>query len=89
LSIRTTLNSPKPAVLGQLKSGDILTVQLRTPTGPAVVVAIWNDQEAGSITSSVMLKLIQCLQNGAKFVAEVISIQGGSCEVHVRPASVK
>lgn len=88
LAVRTVLNSPKAAVLAQLNSGHILTVQLRD-IGQNVVVALHNGQEAGSITFANILMLINCLRAGFPFVADVLSVEGGRCEVRVRPESRK
>lgn len=88
LSGRTTLNSPKAAVIARLSIGDILLVQLRT-SGPEVVVALFEGQEAGSVTFTKLVTLINCLKKGVPYVAEVLAIQGGGCEVLVRPGSQK
>jgi hypothetical protein len=85
LSQSTTLNSPNRAVISQLRKGDLLDVQANK-TGKAVIVeALYNGQVAGSITSSVIQFLAECMQKGYKYVAEVIEIKGGACRILVRP----
>lgn len=88
LSGRTTLNSPQAAVIKQLKVGDVLLIQLRS-SGPDVVVAVFGGQEAGSITFTQLVTLIGCLKKGFPYVADVLAIQGGGCEVMIRPGSQK
>lgn len=88
LSARTTLNSPQAAVIGRLKVGDVLIVRLRIG-GPEIVVALFEGQEVGSITFTQLITLIACLKQGFPYVADVLAIKGGGCEVMVRPGSQK
>lgn len=84
---KTVLNSPDPAVLAQLKAGDVLSVAIM-PLGPRrILVALTQDgKPAGSITSAALAKIISCIENeGFSFVAEIQSIQGGACSVYIRP----
>ena len=85
LSQQTTLNSPNQAVLKQLKKGDILEIRLRPAGTTAVVEAMRGNDVAGTITSSVIQRLAECIQQGFVYVAEVMEdIKGGACKVHVR-----
>lgn len=88
LMATTILNSPKAAVLAHLQPGQVLDVGLRAGS-PGVVVATWKGQEAGSITFATIATLINCLNAGFSFVADVLSVNGGRCEVRVRPESRK
>ena len=84
LSQQTTLNSPNRAVLAQLSKGTELEVSVNK-TGKAVTVeALFNGQVAGTITSSIIQRLAECMENGYQYVAEVIEVQGGACRVHIR-----
>jgi hypothetical protein len=84
LSQQTTLNSPNKSVLSQLKKGDILDVRV-SKSGKAIIVeAVYKGQVAGTITSSIIQKLAECVDQGYEYVAEVVDIQGGACKVHVR-----
>lgn len=81
---QTTLNSPNPAVITQLKPGDILALHLQTPRGPVIAVTDGGDT-AGSITSAILARLITCLDAGHQFIALVLAVQGGACDVEIRP----
>jgi hypothetical protein len=82
---RTPLNSPNSTVLATLRVGDILNV-VYVPGPPQRLVAEQSHGViAGSITSPSMLQIIQCIQRGYAYVAEVMSIRGAICEVTVRP----
>jgi hypothetical protein len=83
LAFRASLNSPQPAVLAQLTVGTILTVALAASPQQAVY-ALLNGAPAGSLTGPRITSLINCLQNGFRFEAEVMSIHGGNCAVDVR-----
>jgi ribosomal protein S1 len=84
LNVKTTLNSPVPKVLSTLKKDDVLDVSLQGKKGPLVAVTAGGDV-AGSITSSQLAKLIECIQDGYTFVAVVLRVDKGMCEVEVRP----
>jgi hypothetical protein len=80
----TTLNSPNAAVLQSLKKGDRLEIAVRTVGTAIVVEALHNGQVAGAITSSIIQRLAECIEEGFKYVAEVIeNVKGGACKVRV------
>jgi hypothetical protein len=79
----TSLNSVNPTALRGVRAGALLDVAFIP--GPSRLVA----QDAGgnivgSITSRSMLQFIQCIQAGRQYVAEVLGVQGGTCNVKVR-----
>jgi len=84
LSQITTLNSPDREVLGQIKKNEELEIRLR-PSGKSVIVeALHHGKVAGTITSSVIQRLAECMEKGYKYVAEVIDeVKGGVCKVRV------
>ena len=84
LAQQTTLNSPNRMVLSGLQKGDLLEVRVSKIGRGVVVEAVRNNQVAGSITSSIIQKLAECVENGYEYVAEVLDIQGGACRIHVR-----
>jgi hypothetical protein len=86
LIFRTTLNSPKPAVVGTLKKGYALEVKAKATRGPVVVVTSSGD-EAGSITGGHLIRLMECLAEDYSYVAIVQSIKSGQVEVEIRPRS--
>jgi hypothetical protein len=83
LTFRTPLNSPKPDVLATLSVGDRLRVVLVPPKGP-VEVRTTKDRVAGSITSIQMVQLMNCINKGYEYEAEVKSLSGGRCDIEIR-----
>jgi hypothetical protein len=84
LTSETTLTSPVRSVIAQLTTGTLLDVEVTDSGGTPVVRAVHNGQVAGSITSSIIQKIAECIENGHQYVAEVLSVQGGACRVRVR-----
>jgi hypothetical protein len=84
LSFRSAVNSPQPPLLAKLKVGSVLKVRLQTSPQTAVVLE-HKAKTVGALTGPKVARLINCLQNGYTFEAEVLSVAGGECEVEVRP----
>lgn len=84
LSFRAVINSPQPPIIRQLQVGDVLEVKLQTHPQIAVIVE-HQGSVAGALTGTKVNSLINCLQNGYEFEAEVHSLSGGNCTVDVRP----
>jgi hypothetical protein len=84
LTSETTLTSPDRAVISQLTDGTLLSVEVDTSGARPVVRAMYQGQVAGSITSSIIQRLVECIDDGHEYVAEVLSVQGGTCRVRVR-----
>ncbi len=82
LIIRTTLNSPKAAIVSTIKKDDILDVIAKSETGPVVVLK--DGKEAGSITDHRILSLIKCINDGHIYIAKVTGISGGTINVEIR-----
>lgn len=82
IKFTAVLNSPQPNVLNTLKIGDILSVSIQSGSSISVVVTS-NKGIAGSITGQYLSDLISCMQNGYEYVAKVVSINGGKCDVEV------
>jgi hypothetical protein len=81
----TTLNSPNQAVLKKLKKGDVLEITVRQAGKAVIVEALYQGEVAGTITSSIIQRLAECMEKGFKYVAEVgEEVKGGACKVHVR-----
>jgi hypothetical protein len=85
LSQQTPLNSPNSVILSQLSKGDLLEVHLNKLGKAVVVEALHLGQVAGTITSSILQTIAECIEKGYEYVAEVIEVREGSCRVHVRP----
>lgn len=88
LQMMTVLNSPQPQVLRQLSKGDRLAIELERTGSARIVVAKFKGFAAGSITGSLLARLIECLEHGEPFSAVVLSVKGGRCEVRVEYGNV-
>jgi hypothetical protein len=80
----TSLNSANPAALRSVRAGYLLTVAFIPGPPPRLVAQDLGGITVGSITSRSMLQFIQCIQSGRQYIAEVLSVQGGTCNVKVR-----
>ncbi|MFV8607604.1 hypothetical protein ACNRDG_25335 [Ralstonia pseudosolanacearum] len=83
LRVKTVLNSPNPAILGQLQKGHCLEVAIERQGARDVVVARWQGQTAGSITAASFIKIIECLKAGEPFRATVLAVAGGRCDLEI------
>ena len=80
----TVINSPDRNVLSILRVGDVLDIELLLGPPRRLIVKAANGAVAGSITSASLPQLIKCSQNGVRYGAEVLSIRGAVCQVHVQ-----
>lgn len=85
LAFDAQVNSPQAAVLSTLVIGEHLSVELSAL--PRQVVQVERSGVVvGALTGPKTAQLINCLQNGYSFKAEVLSVSGGMCTVRVTPA---
>jgi hypothetical protein len=82
----TVLASPVATVVATLNIGDTLTVGLETSPRNRVVVRTMAGEVAGAITSVQLVDMIECMQGGYAYEAEVKSINGGRVEIEISPA---
>lgn len=82
----TVLASPVATVVATLSVGDTLTVALETSPRNRIVVRTNTGAVAGAITSVNLVEMIECMQAGFAYEAEVKSISGGRIEVEISPA---
>lgn len=75
------MNSPNPAVIGQLTVGDNLEISLNS-AGLGVVVEL-NGEDAGAITATQVAQLINCINSGFEYRAVVVQLNGGQCVVRI------
>lgn len=80
--LKTQLASPNPDIIEDLAIGDILNIKLSSATGPLHAVTMDN-QVAGAILSSNPALLINCINEGYEFLAKVLSVNGGDCQVSI------
>lgn len=78
------LQSPKPTAVAVLRNGDELALQL-TGGGAPVVAVNRAGQPVGSVVVRDLATLVQCLNGGRRFVADVLRVTGGAVTVRVHP----
>jgi hypothetical protein len=83
LSFQATINSPKPDVVSHLTVGDVLDVALN-PEGQGVVLE-HNGRLAGSLISTHVAQLVNCINSGFDYRATVVQLNGGYCVVRIEP----
>ena len=81
ISFNTDINSPQEKAIGRLKVRDRLNVMLSNNT--VVVVRQDTGDTLGSVNWSSIVRLIECMQDGFEYVAEVRDIQDGLIKVHI------
>ena len=81
---RTTLSSPDPDVIQGLQENDFLQLVAESQRGPLYAVTS-SGETAGSITSRSLAKILRCIAEGYSYVARVKRVEGGICEVEIRP----
>ncbi len=82
IDVNVVLQSPQPAVVTTLRKGDLLRVQL-TSGGPPILAVTQQGAAAGAIIPPDIRKLVDCLNKGHDFVAEVLQVTGGAVRVRV------
>jgi hypothetical protein len=76
------LTSAKADVLKKLAKGDVLRVN--TSGGKLPLVAVDKKPRiAGTIVLPEQDQLVDCIKRGTKYTAKVVSLEGGSCIVHI------
>lgn len=84
LSFSTVLGSPKAPVLAQLRKGQLLQLVLQTsPT--KIVTAVTNTKATAGTITTMTQQLIECMEDGHDFEAEIVNLVGLQCSVVVRP----
>jgi hypothetical protein len=80
---QTPLNSPDSEVLQDLKQDDILTLRLDGDRGPLLALDS-QGRVAGSLTMATLTNLINCIQEKYVYVAKVLKVNKGKCDVEIR-----
>ena len=81
LTDRTPLNSVDFALLAHVAKGDVLEIAVKRTNSAKIVVALHKGKVLGSITSVIVSKLLECIDNGHDYVADVLSKTASSCTV--------
>lgn len=86
LSERVQLSSPVPSVIGSLKVGDVLDVEVQIHgETPLLVLLTTAKTIAGSVVPMNMVSFLTCIDKGVHYMAKVLEIAGGSVKVEIRP----
>jgi hypothetical protein len=85
LIIITNLATPQAQVINNINVGDILNVDIVTDQGPIQVLDL-NGNLAGNVISREQIRLLNCLVKGVVYVAEVIGINNGQCQIRIYSA---
>lgn len=80
INTTTMLASPNPEPLGDLLEGDTLTVDIQDGSLCVIDDA---DRVVGSITEPWIESLMECIEAGYSYSADILTIDGGDCEVQI------
>lgn len=83
--VETALQSPNPDVLARIQKGDELELQLKAIGNRHSVLVLKGSAVAGSLVFGSLQKLVECMQSGYLFVAQVLAVSGPSCRLKIRP----
>ncbi len=81
LIINTNLASVVVDVLDKTTVGDILPVEAQSVDGPVVVLK--DGEVLGTVLSSHLVQLLNCMNGGTNYVAKVIKIEDAICQVKI------
>lgn len=84
INFETILMSTTPESLEGVAVKDVLTLALRLQQGRSVVTVLKGSQLVGTVGSSHLVQLIECMRNDHQYVADVLSLEGGACLVRVQ-----
>lgn len=82
LVIITNLATVDTAVLAKTQEKEVLPVEAQTADGPVVVMK--DEEVLGTVLSSHLVQLLNCMNGGAEYEAEILKIDGGICQVKIR-----
>ena len=84
LRIETNIMSPNDEVMKTVHSGDVLSVSLQhSQTRRYVVVSDANGRIVGTVGSEQVISLIECIDKGHVYKADVLSVEGGACRISI------
>lgn len=81
LVINTNLASVVEEVLDKTVVGDVLPVEAQSLDGPVVVLK--DGEVLGTVLSSYLVQLLNCMNDGTTYEAEVIKIEDAICQVKI------
>lgn len=80
----TLLTVPNRTALRSVKVGDLLRAEYRPGPPPLLVAMTKNGSAAGAIDSRTTRAIIDCIQCGIEYDAQVTSIKGLKCRVRMQ-----
>lgn len=86
LDFVTALSDPIPDIVEGLREGDTLRVELQTEPHRRIAALTNSGEVAGAVATQQFDRLLECLQAGNAYQAEVRSVDGGDVRVRVHPA---
>ena len=81
LVIIINLASVDTEVLKMVNVGDILPVEAQAADGPVVVMK--DGEVLGSVVSSKLMQLLNCMNGGTEYEAEILKIEEAICQVKI------
>lgn len=81
LVIVTNLASVNVDVSKITQVRDVLPVEAQSADGPVVVLK--NGNLLGTVLSSHLVQLLNCMNEGTEYEAEVLKIEGAICQVKI------
>jgi len=88
VDVVTPLNSPNPAVVKDLKKGDVLSVAIHTSPNKvkSLIAKDSKDRAAGSLTPPSLVTIIACIEKDFEYGAAVLdNPSGGIVRVRIQP----
>lgn len=79
--IHTNLASIDVDVLNKIQVGDKLPVEAQSLDGPVVVMKDFDI--LGTVLSSHLIRLLNCMNEGTEYKAEVVKIEDAICQVKI------
>lgn len=81
LVIITNLASVNAGALKKTQEGEILPVSAQSADGPVVVMK--DDEILGTVLSRKLVQLLNCMNGGTEYEAEVLKIEVAICQVKI------
>lgn len=79
----TQVSSPKPAIVGRLNVGDVLDIEAHDYQGRTVLVLTSQAELVGGLASAQAAKILECIVDGHRFVADIESVTAGQVRIRV------
>ena len=83
LVINTNLASPQANVVNALAVGDLLSINAASDQGP-IQALDENSQVAGNIITREQVRLLNCINGGTQYIAEITSINNGQFAIQIK-----